>query len=59
MYLATRLLEIPYEYRILILSEALHEYTHKMAEPSGISLRVTRSFPDESQNNISPLGHIR
>ena len=28
MYLDTPLLEIPYEYRILILSEALHKYAH-------------------------------
>ena len=46
MYLATPLLEIRYDYRISILSEALHEYTHQMAEPSGIFRRVTRSFPD-------------
>ncbi len=46
MYLATPLLEIAYEYRISILFEALHEYTHQMAESSGISQRVTSAFPD-------------
>ena len=59
MYLATPISEIPHDYRISILSAALHEYTQRMAEPSGISRRVTRSFSDASQNGPSPRGRVR
>ena len=55
MYLAAPLVEIAYDYRMYILSEALHESTCQMSQPNGIFCRVTCPDSEEIQKGPSPL----
>ena len=55
MYLATRLLEIAYEYRISILSEALHESTHRMNGTTELICKLAGIYPSKRQSTAAFL----